>query len=237
MVVRKGLDYYITCALRNTRIVQTENGFRGVPVAVADRGKRSDQSTTSTMSSGTSVLSPFNTEQRTLAAFPKTRIQKTSFKYWHRHVACRCHLRFISTLVSTLRDLLNLHLADPKVDEFPFSIQSTSLYALLKSICYAFVQLCSFGRSLSIRLAGRVINHFCPRYAILFQYCHLLELYVKCAALKRTFISQSFCNMRCGRPRGRKFHLTRSLVAFGGWSSVRDHKNRKHCPSHEIMVV
>ena len=41
-------------------IVPTENGFRGVPVAVAYRGKRSDQATT--MFSGTSALSPFNTE-------------------------------------------------------------------------------------------------------------------------------------------------------------------------------
>ena len=85
----------------------------------------------------------------------------------------------------------------------------------LKLICYAFVQPCSFGRSSSTRLAGRVINHFCTRYAIFlcsFQYCQLLELYVKCAAIYRTFIPQSFWNTRCGRPWGRKFHLTRSLV-------------------------
>ena len=52
-------------------IVHTENCFRGVPVAVAYRGKRSDQSTT--MFSGTSALSPFNKERRrpTLAAFTK----------------------------------------------------------------------------------------------------------------------------------------------------------------------
>ena len=66
------------------------------------------------------------------------------------------------------------------------------------------------------------------------EYCHLLELYVKCAALYRTFIPQSFWNTRCGRPRGRKCHLTRSLVASEGWSLVRDRTNRKHCPSHEI---
>ena len=50
---------------------------------------------------------------------------------------------------------------------------------------------CSFGRSLSTRLAGRIINHFCMRYAIVlcpFDYCHLLQLYVKCAALYRTFV-------------------------------------------------
>ena len=66
------------------------------------------------------------------------------------------------------------------------------------------------------------------------EYCHLLELYVKCAALYRTFIPQSFWNTRCGRPRGRKCHLTRSLVVSEGWSLVRDRTNRKHCPSHEI---
>ena len=40
-----------------------------------------------------------------------------------------------------------------------------------------------------------VINQFCTRYTLfmcLFQYCYLLEFYVKCAALYWTFISQSF---------------------------------------------
>ena len=140
-------------------IVRTENAFRGVPVAVAYREKRSDQATT--MFSGTSALSPFNTERRrpTLAAFPKTRIQKISFKYWHSRVACRCHLRYIFNLFSTLRNLL------PQ-SWWLFSIQSTILYAVLKLICYAFVQSCAFGRSLQTRFAGRVINHFCTRYAI-----------------------------------------------------------------------
>ena len=113
-----------------------------------------------------------------------------------------------------------------------------ALYPLLKLICYnAFIQSCLFGRSLQTRLAGRIINHFCTRYAIFlcsFQYCHLLKWYVTCAALRRTFIPQSFWNTRCGRPRGRKFHLTRSLVVLEGWSSVKDRTNRKHCPSHEI---
>ena len=51
--------------------VHTENGFRGVPIAVAYRGKRSDQATT--MFSGMSARSPFNTERRrpTLAVFKK----------------------------------------------------------------------------------------------------------------------------------------------------------------------
>ena len=58
--------------------------------------------------------------------------------------------------------------------------------------------------------------------------------YVKCAALHRTIIPLSFWNTWCGRPRGRTFHLTRSLVALEGWSLVRDRTNRQHCPSHEI---
>ena len=66
-------------------------------------------------------------------------------------------------------------------------------------------------------------------------YRHLLELYIKCAALYRIFIAHSFWNTRYGRPRGRKFHMTRSLVALEGWSLVRDRTNRKHCPSHEIQ--
>ena len=48
----------------------------------------------------------------------------------------------VASLVFTLRNIFNLHLADPKVDDFPISIQSAILYALLKLICYAFVQPC-----------------------------------------------------------------------------------------------
>ena len=190
------------------------------------------------MSSGTSALSPFNTEQlRPTLARLKKQDSENIVLILRSTRRLPLSLRFISTLVSTLRNLLNLHLANPKVDDFPFSIQSAILYALLKLICYAFIQPCSFGRSLSTRLAGRIINHFCTRYAIFlcsFEFCHLLELYVQCAALYRTFIPQSFWNTRCGRPRGRKFHLTRSLVTLEGWSSVRDRTDRKHCPSHEI---
>ena len=39
---------------------------------------------------------------------------------------------------------------------------------------------------------------------------------------------------RGGRLRGRKSHLTRSLVASEGWSLVRDRTNRKQCLSHKI---
>ena len=189
------------------------------------------------MSSGTSALSPFNTEQRrpTLATFRKTRIQKTSFKYWHPRVACRCHLRYstlVSSLVFTLRNIFNLHLADPKVDDFPISIQSAILYALLKlMLCFRSAMLV---RSFTV---NKISGTRCTRHAVFlysFDYCQLLELYVNCAALYRTFIPQSFWNTRCGRLRGRKFHLTRSLVALEGWSSVRDHTNRNHCPPHKI---
>ena len=142
MVVREGFGIFsgahllgLHTAMHNSS-VHTENGFRGVPVSVAYRGKVSDQATT--MFSGTSARSPFNTERRrpTLATFPKTRIQKTSFKYWHPRVACRCHLRFISNLFSTLRNLLNLHLADPKVDDssqfsLPFYTLFWSWYVML----------------------------------------------------------------------------------------------------------
>ena len=104
-------------------------------------------------------------------------------------------------------------------------------------LCFRSVIIVRLFCSLPTRLAGRVINHICTRYAIFlysFLYCHLFKSYVKCAALDRTSIPRSFWNTRCGRPRGRKFHLTRSLVALEGWSSVRDRTNRKHCQSHEI---
>ena len=61
-----------------------------------------------------------------------------------------------------------------------------------------------------------VIIHHCER--ILKQHPRFLEIH---------------CT-RSGRSRGRKFHQTRSLVAFEGLSSVRDRTNRKHCPSHKI---
>ena len=125
------------------------------------------------MSSGTSALSPFNAEQRRhmLAAFPKKKGFRTEnivliillLTYTRR---LPLSLSFYVHLVSTIRNLLNLHLADPNVYDCPFSIQSAILYALLKLICYAFVHPCSFGRSLSTILAGRVINHSCARYAI-----------------------------------------------------------------------
>ena len=50
-------------------------------------------------------------------------------------------------------------------------------------------------------------------------------------------LNPRFLEIHCrrgGRSRGRKSHLTRSLVASEGWSSVRDRTNRKHCPSHKI---
>ena len=176
-----------------------------------------------------SSLSPFNNSVgRRWPRFQK----KTGFRKYRR-----CHLRFISTLVSILRNLLNLHLVDPKVDDFPFSIQSAILCALLKLICYGFVQPCSFGHSRSTRLAGtrhQPLLHAIRNLFVFVEYCHLLELYVKCAVLNRICIAQSFWNTQCGRPRGRQFHLTRSLVALEGWSLVRDRTNRKHCPSHEI---
>ena len=68
VVVHDWLDYFTTCALRNTamhnRIIHTEKGFRGVPVAIADRGKRSGQSAT-----------------MSLAAFPTTMCLFTELIY------------------------------------------------------------------------------------------------------------------------------------------------------------
>ena len=121
------------------------------------------------MSSGTSALLPFNTEQR------MPRLKKTGFRTESIVLIILLltstrrlplSLSFYVHLVSTLRNLLNLHIADPKVDDFPFCIQSAIPYDLLKLIYYAFVHPCSFGRSLSTLLAGHVINHFCTRYAI-----------------------------------------------------------------------
>ena len=126
----------------------------------------------------------------------------TLFKYLYPHVACRCHLRFISTLVFSHRDRLNLHIADPEIDDFPFSTQSTKfVYALLR-LCKCF-RPAMLVRSFTVskllnEISGTryIINHLnCTRYALFicsFEYCHLLELYVKCDALYQIFIPQSF---------------------------------------------
>ena len=107
---------------------------------------------------------------------------------------------FISTLVFTLRHRLNLRLADPKVYDFPFSIQSTILYALLKLISFRpamLVRSFTVSKLVNKMTCQFVINHFCTRYTLFmcsFEHGHLLELhvYVNCAALYRTFIPQSF---------------------------------------------
>ena len=152
MVIQEGFDYFITCALRNTHIVtamhrpnsivHTENGFRGVPVAVADRGKRSDQSAT-----------------MSLAAFPATMCLFPRLIYLiTRPIANRDisrpglmkpgSIKHRSNIdIHTLLAVVTFVLLTPKVDDFPFSIQSTILYALLKLIYYAFVQPYSFRRS------------------------------------------------------------------------------------------
>ena len=124
---------------------------------------------------------------------------------------------------------------------------SCSLLSLLHSVCHSIhsseVDMLCFPSSMLVRsftvnnISGtrhQPLLHAIRNLFVFVEYCHLLELYVKCAALYRTFIPESFWNTRCGRPRGRKFHLTRSLVASEGWSLVRDRTNRKHCPSHEI---
>ena len=131
----------------------------------------------------------------------------------------------------------NYILPPPKLMALLNSVYHSIRSSEVDMLCFRSVILVRSFCSLQTRLAGRVIKHFCTRYAIFlysFLYCHLLKYYVKCAALHRTSIPQSFWNTRCGRPRGRKFHLTRSLVALEGWSLVRDRTNRKHCPSHEI---
>ena len=128
-----------------------------------------------------------------------------------------------------------MHLADPKVDDFPFYIQSAILYALLKLLCFrSFMLVRSFTVNNISGTRHQPLLHAIRNLFVFVEYCHLMELYVKCAALYRTFIPQSFWNTRRGRPRGRKIHLTWSLVASKGWSLVRDRTNRKHCPSHEI---
>ena len=75
---------------------------------------------------------------------------------------------------SIIRDRLNLHLADPQVYDFPFSI--------LSIIPLQFFLTCPC----QITATTNVMNHFCTRYAVFacsFKYRHLLELCKTCCPL------------------------------------------------------
>ena len=123
-------------------IVHTENGFRGVPVAVAYRGKRSDQAIT--MFSGTSALSPFNTERRrpTLAAFQKKKQDSENIvliltSTHHMPLAPSFYFQLILYPSQPLESTS----CRPQ-SWWLFSIQSTILYALLKlMLCLRSVML------------------------------------------------------------------------------------------------
>ena len=156
MVVREGFDYYAlynmcppehTPTAMHNSIVHTRNGFRGVAVADRECPQGRPHSRHLTQNS-VGICWPrfkktgFRTENIVLIIL--------LFTYTRR---LPLSLSFYVHLVSTIRNLLNLHLADPNVDDCPFSIQSAILYALLKLICYAFVHPCSFGRSRSTILA------------------------------------------------------------------------------------
>ena len=196
------------------------------------------------MSSRTSALSPLNTEQRkpTLAAFPK----KTGFRTENIVL-----IILLSTSTRRLPLSLSFYFHFSLYPSQPLESESCRpqswWLSLLHSVCHSIhsseVDMLCFPSSMLVRsftvnnISGtrhQPLLHAIRNLFVFVEYCHLLELYVKCAALYRTFIPQSFWNTRCGRPRGRKFHLTRSLVASEGWSLVRDRTNRKHCPSHEI---
>ncbi len=115
------------------------------------------------------------------------RFQKPGFRKHGSNIDIHASLAvvtfvFISTLVSTLCNLLNLHLADHKVDDFPFSIQSVILYALQKlMLCFRSAMLV---RSFTVKkISGtrhQPLLHGIRNLFVFVEYCHLLELCQKC---------------------------------------------------------
>ena len=116
---------YPHTAIHNSSI-HTENGFRDVPVVVADRGKRSDQS--ATMYSVMSALSPFNHRIAYVGRVSKNQNPENMFQILTstRRLPLSPSSYFHFSLYPSRP--LNLHLADPKDEDFPFSVQSTILY-------------------------------------------------------------------------------------------------------------
>ena len=156
------------------------------------------------MSSGTSALSPFNTDQHrpTLAAFPENSL--AGFRTENI-------VLIILLLTSTRRLLLSLSFY------FHFSLypsqplesascrpQSCGL-SLLHSVCHSIrsseVDMFRFRSSMLVRsftvnnISGtrhQPLLHAIRNLFVFIEYCHLLEVYVKCATLYRTLIPQSF---------------------------------------------
>ena len=140
------------------------------------------------------------------------RFQKTGLRKYRPNIDIHTSLAVVTFIFFPLLSLpfLNLHLADPKVDDFPFSIQSAILCADM--LCFRSIMLVRSFTVNKIRGTRHQPHLQAIHNLIVFvAYCHLLELYVKCAALYRIFIAHSFWNTRYGRPRGRKFRLRRSL--------------------------
>ena len=161
MVIQEGFDYFITCALRNTHIVtamhrpnsivHTENGFRGVPVAVADRGKRSDQSATMSLAAFPATMSLFPrliyliTRPIANRDISRPGLMKPGSIKHHSNID-----------IHTLLAVVTFVLLTPRLMTFPspFSLPFY-IYALLKLIYYAFVQPYSFRRSQFQNLSTR----------------------------------------------------------------------------------
>ena len=103
-------------------IVHTENGFRGVPVAVAYRGKRSDQVTT--MFSGMSALSLFNTERR----WP--RFQKPGFRKHRSNIDIHASLAVVTFILFPIYSL-------PFATSWIYILPTPKLMTLLNSVYHS----------------------------------------------------------------------------------------------------
>ena len=164
------------------------------------------------------------------------RFQKPGFRKHLSNIDIHASLAVVTfATFSTLRNLLNLHLGDPKYDDFPFSIHSAIAYALLKLICNAFVQPRSFDRSLSKKISGTLTRHQPLLHAI-------RNIFVFVRVLPPIGI---ICKMCCSLS---DIHSA-VVLEYAMWSSAREKipsdpvagrvrgmvvGNRKHCPSHEI---
>ena len=221
--------------------VHTENGFWAVPVAVAYRGKRSDQATT--MFSGTSARSPFNTERRrpTLAAFPKKQDSENIVQiltYTRRlSLSPSFYFQFILYPSQPLESNNKVTSCRPQ-SWWLFSIQSRPLYHYIRysevdMLCFRSVMLVrSFTANKSSGTRHQPLLHAIRNIFVFVLVLPPIEMICKMCC--PTSVIRSTVVLEYAMWSSARETIPSDPVALEGWSSVRDRTNRKHCPSHEI---
>ncbi len=182
--------------------------------------------------SGMSTRSPFITERRrpTLAAFPK----KTGFRKHRSNIDIHASLAVVTFVLFPVYSL-PFATSCPKVDDSSQSVYYSIRCSEVDMLCFRSVMLVrSFAAN---KISGRRHQPLLHAMRNIFVFVLVLppiELICKMCCPTSAIHSTVVLEYAMWSSLEVKFHLTRSLVALEGWSSVRDCTNRKHCPSHEI---